>query len=165
MSSTRRGFIRKAPAVAVAAAVVGTPAMAAAVPKNKEQDIFPPWLHPKKEVHWLDEEPPEDPLFSPVVTYGGMVFISGIGAHFEGDIKQHTNHVLNEVQRYLESVGSSMEKVLKVNVYLNSLDDYDGMNEVFLGRWGPEPGVRTTIAAAAGIPGDSLVEIDCIACL
>jgi enamine deaminase RidA (YjgF/YER057c/UK114 family) len=119
---------------------------------------------PKKEVHYPDgAEPPENPLFSPVVTYGSMVFISGIGAHFEGDIRAHTDHVLNEVERYLASVGSSMEKVLKVNVYLNTLDDYDGMNEVFLGRWGPEPGVRTTIAAAAGIPGDSLVEIDCIA--
>ena len=37
------------------------------------------------------------------------------------------------------------------------------MNEMFLGRFGPEPGVRTTIAAAGGIPGNSLVEIDCIA--
>ncbi len=56
-----------------------------------------------------------------------------------------------------------MEQVLKVNVYLDDLADYDGMNEVFQGRFGPEPGVRTTIAAAGGIPGDSLVEIDCIA--
>ena len=56
-----------------------------------------------------------------------------------------------------------MEQVLKVNVYLNDLADYDGMNAVFQGRFGPEPGVRTTIAAAGGIPGDSLVEIDCIA--
>ena len=58
-----------------------------------------------------------------------------------------------------------MEKVLKVNVYLNDLKDYAGMNEVFLGSFGPEPGVRTTIAAAGGIPGNSLVEIDCIAAL
>ena len=36
-------------------------------------------------------------------------------------------------------------------------------NEVFRGRFGATPGVRTTIAAAGGIPGDSLVEIDCIA--
>ena len=43
------------------------------------------------------------------------------------------------------------------------LKDYAGMNEVFLGRFGAEPGVRTTIAAAGGIPGNSLVEIDCIA--
>jgi 2-iminobutanoate/2-iminopropanoate deaminase len=53
--------------------------------------------------------------------------------------------------------------VLKVNVYLNDLKDYAAMNEVFMGRFGPEPGVRTTIAAAGGIPGNSLVEIDCIA--
>ena len=58
-----------------------------------------------------------------------------------------------------------MEKVLKVNVYLNDLKDYAGMNEVFMGRFGAEPPVRTTIAAAGGIPGDSLVEIDCIATL
>jgi 2-iminobutanoate/2-iminopropanoate deaminase len=52
-----------------------------------------------------------------------------------------------------------------VNVYLNDLKDYEGMNLVFRGAFGPEPGVRTTIAAAGGIPGNSLVEIDCIACL
>jgi enamine deaminase RidA (YjgF/YER057c/UK114 family) len=58
-----------------------------------------------------------------------------------------------------------MEKVVKVNVYLNDLKDYAAMNEVFLGRFGKEPPVRTTIAAAGGIPGNSLVEIDCIATL
>ena len=100
-----------------------------------------------------------------IVSYGGLVFVSGIGAHFEGDIKAHTAHVLDEMKKRLEQAGSSMEKVLKVNVYLNDLKDYAAMNEVFLGRFGPEPGVRTTIAAAGGIPGNSLVEIDCIAAL
>jgi enamine deaminase RidA (YjgF/YER057c/UK114 family) len=56
-----------------------------------------------------------------------------------------------------------MEKVLKVNVYLNDLKDWPAMNEVFLGRFGAEPPVRTTVAPAGGIPGNSLVEIDCIA--
>ena len=56
-----------------------------------------------------------------------------------------------------------MEKVLKCNVYLNDLTDYKEMNEVFQGRFGDEPPVRTTIAAAGGIPGNSLVEIDVIA--
>ncbi|HEY7817451.1 MAG TPA: RidA family protein, partial [Vicinamibacteria bacterium] len=109
------------------------------------------------------QRPDKTPLFSGVVSYGNLVFIAGIGAHFEGDIQAHTRHVLDEIQKRLESVGSSMEKVLKVNVYLNDLKDYAGMNEVFLGRFGPEPPVRTTIAAAGGIPGNSLVEIDCIA--
>ena len=149
--TTRRRFLA-VPAVAAAAAM-------AAGEGNAEAQTAP-----VKKVHWRDGKKPEKPpLFSGVVTYGGLVFISGIGAHFPGDIKAHTDHVLNEIKKRLEEVGSSMEKVLKVNVYLNDLKDYDAMNEVFRGRFGPEPGVRTTIAAAGGIPGNSLVEIDCIA--
>jgi enamine deaminase RidA (YjgF/YER057c/UK114 family) len=105
------------------------------------------------------------PLFSSSQTYGGLVYIAGKGAHFEGDIKAHTDHVLKELQKELEKAGSAMDRVLKVNVYLNDLKDYQLMNEVFRGRFGKNPPVRTTIAAAGGIPGNSLVEIDCIAAL
>ena len=154
--SNRRGFLANAPAIAVGAAAGGAAAAASAADKKDAT--------PVKKVHWKDGKRPEKtPLFSGIVSYGNLVFISGIGAHFEGDIKAHTDHVLKEIQQKLESVGSSMEKVLKVNVYLNDLKDYIAMNEVFLGRFGAEPGVRTTIAAAGGIPGNSLVEIDCIA--
>jgi 2-iminobutanoate/2-iminopropanoate deaminase len=150
--TTRRRFLT-APAVAAGAAMAATAPAAAQTPAA-----------PVKKVHWSGGKPPEKPpLFSGVVTWGGLVFISGIGAHFEGDIRAHTDHVLKEIQQRLESVGSSMEKVLKVNVYLHDLKDYAAMNEVFRGRFGQEPGVRTTIAAAGGIPGNSLVEIDCIA--
>jgi 2-iminobutanoate/2-iminopropanoate deaminase len=151
--SNRRSFLTKAPAVAVAAAAA-SPARA----QDKAAGT------PVKKIHWNEGKRPEKPpLFSPVVSYGNLVFVSGIGAHFEGDIKAHTKHVLDEIQKKLEDAGSSMEKVLKVNVYLNDLKDYAGMNEVFMGRFGPEPGVRTTVAPAGGIPGNSLVEIDCIA--
>ncbi len=154
MKSNRRAFLRKAPAVVMAAAVAAPAAAAAQGTSDK----------PAKKVHYASGKPPaKTPLFNGVVSYGNLVFISGIGAHFEGDIKAHTKHVLDEMQKNLERAGSSMEKVLKVNVYLNDLKDYAGMNETFLGRFGPEPGVRTTIAAAGGIPGNSLVEIDCIA--
>ena len=98
---------------------------------------------PVKKVHWKDGKAPEKtPLFSGVTSYGGLVFVAGVGAHFEGDIKAHTKHVLDELQSKLESVGSSMQKVVKVNVYLNDLKDYAGMNEMFLGRFGPEPPVQ-----------------------
>ena len=152
--SNRRAFLKQAPAMAAAAAVAA-PASAQAQGTSDK---------PTKKVHYASGKPPEKtPLFNGVVSYGNLVFLSGIGAHFEGDIKAHTKHVLDELEKNLERVGSSMEKVLKVNVYLNDLKDYAGMNEMFLGRFGKEPGVRTTIAAAGGIPGDSLVEIDCIA--
>jgi enamine deaminase RidA (YjgF/YER057c/UK114 family) len=104
-------------------------------------------------------------LFSGTVAYGNLIFIAGVGYHQEGDITVHTEHVLDSIKRQLEAAGSSMEKVLKCNVYLNDLKDYDAMNKVFQGKFGPEPPVRTTIAAAGGIPGNSLVEIDVIACL
>ena len=119
---------------------------------------------PQKKVHYRGGKKPQGtPLFSGAVSYGNLLFISGKGAHFEGDIKAHTKHVLDEVQKELENAGSSMNQVLKCNVYLNDLKDYKEMNEVFRGRFGDEPPVRTTIAAAGGIPGDSLVEIDVIA--
>ena len=153
--STRRGFLANAPAAAAAVA-----ATAAGTRASAEE------AKPTKKVHWDNGKKPEKtPLFSGITSYGGLVFIARIGAHFEGDIKAHTKHVLDEIQQRLESVGSSMDKVLKANVYLNDLKDYAGMNEMFLGRFGAEPPVRTTIAAPGGIPGNSLVEIDCIATL
>ncbi len=105
------------------------------------------------------------PLFSGGVAYGNLLFIAGKGAHFEGDIKAHTDHVLNELENELKKHGSSMDKVLKVNVYLHDLNDYKAMNEVYRGRFGDHPPVRTTVAVYGGVPGDSLVEIDCIAAL
>lgn len=105
------------------------------------------------------------PLFSSAVAHGNTLYIAGKGAHFDGDITAHTNHVLDELQKALEANGSSMDKVLKVNVYLHDLADYQAMNEAYRGRFGDNPPVRTTVATYGGVPGDSLVEIDCIAAL
>ena len=145
MNTKRRSLLKAAAATALAAGAV------------KAQ------TGPAKRVHYRGAKPKGTPLFSSAVSYGNLLFIAGKGAHFEGDIKAHTAHVLDEVQKELENAGSSMEKVLKCNVYLNDLKDYKEMNEVFRGRFGAEPPVRTTIAAAGGIPGNSLVEIDVIA--
>ncbi len=149
-NSNRRKFLGKGIA---AAAAVAAPSAAMAQEKLVKKVHRRPGAKP----------PEKPPLFNSVVSYGNLVFLSGIGAHFKGDIKSHTKKVLDEIQANLELAGSSMEKVLKCNVYLNDLKDYAGMNEVFQGRFGAEPPVRTTVAPAGGIPGDSLVEIDVIA--
>jgi 2-iminobutanoate/2-iminopropanoate deaminase len=105
------------------------------------------------------------PLFSGSTKWGNLVFIAGKGTHdapFE--IKAHTEIVLKLLEEELVKAGSSMEKVLKVTVYLNDIADYNGMNEVYKGRFGKTPPVRTTVAVAkGGVPGNSLVEMDCIA--
>jgi enamine deaminase RidA (YjgF/YER057c/UK114 family) len=149
----RRNFLGRGAATAAVAAT------AAAVPAGAQEKAS------KRVIYRNGKKPTTPPLFNGTVAYGNLIFIAGVGAHFEGDIKAHTKRVLDDIQAQLESVGSSMDKVLKCNVYLNDLKDYAGMNEVFRGRFGDEPPVRTTIAAAGGIPGNSLVEIDVIACL
>ncbi len=103
------------------------------------------------------------PLFNGIITFGNLVFIAGIGAHFPGTIEEHTKHVLDEIEQNLLAAGSSLDKVLKVNVYLSDLANYARMNATYQGRFGMVPPVRTTIAVVNGVPGDSLVEIDCIA--
>ena len=118
---------------------------------------------PKKEVLPVNNQDKKIPLFSGGVKHGNTLYIAGKGAHFEGDIKSHTDHVLKELEKELVKNGSSMEQVLKVNVYLHDLGDYDGLNEVFRGRFGANPPVRTTVATYGGVPGDSLIEMDCIA--
>ena len=151
MSQTnRRKFLARGVAGAAAATAVAS--------TGKAQD------KPAKRVIYRNGKKPEKPpLFNGTVAYGNLLFIAGVGYHQEGDIKVHTERVLDQIKQQLEAAGSSMNKVLKCNVYLNDLKDYAGMNEVFQGKFGDEPPVRTTIAAAGGIPGNSLVEIDVIA--
>jgi enamine deaminase RidA (YjgF/YER057c/UK114 family) len=149
-STNRRRFIQGGVAATAVATVAAVPAKAQANPERKIYGRTP-----------KPGAPP--PLFNGVVSYGNLVFIAGVGAHVEGDIKSHTKIVLDQIKKNLESAGSSMDKVLKCNVYLNDLKDYAGMNEVYQGSFGATPPVRTTIAAAGGIPGNSLVEIDVIA--
>ena len=118
----------------------------------------------KKEVFNVENDQ-DVPLFSGATKFNGMVFIAGKGAHVAPfEIKAHTEIVLKELEKELIAAGSSMEKVLKVSVFLNDIADYKGMNEVYKGRFGKNPPVRTTVAVAkGGVPGDSLVEMDCIA--
>lgn len=120
---------------------------------------------PTKKVHYMGGKKPAKPgLFSSAVSYGNLLFIAGIGAHVEPfEIKAHTEIVLKEIEKQLTNAGSSMDKALKVTVFLNDLKDYAAMNEVFKGRFGDNPPVRTTVSPAGGIPGNSLVEMDVIA--
>jgi hypothetical protein len=87
-------------------------------------------------IYRIGEKPKTTPRFNSAVAFGNLI-IAGVGYHQAGDIKVHTKAVLDSIRKQLESAWSSMEKVLKVNVF------------------GDEPPVRTAIAAAGGIPGDS----------
>lgn len=155
MTNKRRTMVKRI--FASFAAVFGTTtALKAYTPSDNSSE---------KKCFNIHKDEQDVPLFSGSVVHNGLVYIAGKGAHFDGDITSHTEHVLNELEKELKKAGSSMDKVLKVNVYLHDIQDYKGMNEVYRGKFGPNPPVRTTVAVFGGVPGDSLVEIDCIASL
>jgi 2-iminobutanoate/2-iminopropanoate deaminase len=147
---SRRGLLNGATVAAAAAAGVGLLATEAqAQPKMEKRSPYP------------DAKPA---MYSRAVAYGNMLFLSGVGYHKEGTIEDHTRGVLQEIEKNLTEAGSSLQKCLKVSVFLNDLKDYDRMNAVYRSfNWGDIAPVRTTVAPAAGIPGNSLVEIDVIA--
>ena len=149
-NTNRRKFLGSGVA---GAAAIGA---AAAVPAAAQEK-------PTKRVLYKNgKRPDKTPLFNSTIAYGNLLFISGVGYHEGGDIKVQTKGVLDSIEEQLKGAGSSMSKFLKCNVYLADIKDWAAMNEVFQGRFGDEPPVRTTIAAA-GIPGNSMIEIDVIA--
>lgn len=108
---------------------------------------------------------PDVTLYPGSLRFGNLVFVSGTGADAESvfDIRADTDFVLKKMEKRLLAAGSSMEKVLKVTVFLNDMADFQGMNDVYKGRFGKNPPVRSTVAVAkGGIPGNSIIEIDCI---
>ena len=152
---SRRGLLRNSATVAVGAAGAALLTKAAdAQPKLEKRSPYPAPNPP----------PATPPMFSRAVAYGNMIFLAGVGYHKPGTIEDHTRGVLEEIEKNLTDAGSSLQKCLKVSVFLNDLKDYDRMNAVYRTfNWGSPPPVRTTVAPAAGIPGNSLIEIDVIA--
>lgn len=109
-----------------------------------------------------EKEEQDIPLFSPVTKAGELLFLSGKVSSVPGDIATETKNILDKMEEELTKAGSSMKKVLKVTVYLTSMDDFAGMNVVYRGRFGATPPVRTTVGVS-GLVGTSRIEIDCIA--
>jgi 2-iminobutanoate/2-iminopropanoate deaminase len=160
MQTERRSAIKKLSLSGLS--IIGIGSVARAATKDSSSAASPTSA-PQKEANGIVYDQ-EVPMFSNSTKLGNLVFIAGKGAHFNGDIKSHTEAVLKDLEAELVKAGSSMEKVLKVSVFLNDMADFDGMNSVYKGRFGSKPPVRTTVAVAkGGVPGNSLVEMDCIA--
>ena len=77
-------------------------------------------------------------------------------------IEMHTKMVMDGVKGTIEAGGGTMDSILQLTVFLAKLDYYDGMNSVFK-TYFPNGGPARTTVAVAGLPGESLVEINCIA--
>ena len=103
----------------------------------------------------------------PVVVHNGLIYVAGVGAHDSRDqkewtIESHTKIVMDKVQKMVEIGGGTMDTVLQANVFLVKIEHWDGMHKVFAAYF-PHGGPSRTTVAVAALPGDSLVEINCIA--
>ena len=138
--------------VAAAAVGLGITQTKAAVPSERKREKIAGNITMQDDI----------PLFSGHTILGNLVFIAGKGAHFDGDISDHTDHVLKELEKELVKAGSSMEKVVKVNVYLTDIADFEEMNAAYVTRFDAPPPARTTVAVA-GLPMNARVEIELVA--
>ena len=107
--------------------------------------------------------------YSQGIHTGDLVFTAGqagvdpaTGKLAEGGIQAETHQVFKNLKAVLEAAGSSLEKVVKVSVFLADMNDFGAMNEVYAGYFGDTPPARTTVQAG-GLPLGALVEIDMIA--
>src|SRR5512146_1884283 len=106
-------------------------------------------------------------MITSLIVHNGLIYISGQGANDAGavqhnDIETHTRKVMDNVKKLVEAGGGTMDSILQLTVYLAKLDDYDGMNKVFK-TYFPHGGPARTTVAVVALPGQSLVEINCIA--
>ena len=146
---TRRGLLKNVTKAAAAGALITREASAQTKPAvkkdatGKSQTAFP---------------------FTTVVSFGNLLFVSGIGCRVKGTIEEETKWVLDEVEKNLIASGSSLEKVLKVNIFMEDIKQFDRMNAVYKTRnWGKVFPARNTVQPAALPAGDYGLAIDCIA--
>ena len=107
--------------------------------------------------------------YSQAIRAGGFVFVSGQLALRPGEkeliaggIAEQTEQVLSNLEAILTEAGSSLDRIVKTTVFLQSLDDFAGMNEVYARRVGSVPPARSTFEVAK-LPSGALVEIEAIA--
>ena len=122
----------------------------------------------KKVISPAGGPPPKGP-YSPAIAYGNLVFVSGQGAVDpttgdvkSGDVLEELTIVVQNIRTILEAAGSSMEKILKVNMYLADMNDFQRVNDAYRGYFGPVFPARTTIQAGK-LPLGLKVEIEVIA--
>ncbi|HXC42234.1 MAG TPA: RidA family protein [Candidatus Dormibacteraeota bacterium] len=107
--------------------------------------------------------------YSQAIKANGFIFISGQLAIdpstqqvISGDMAAQTDRVLRNVSAILEAAGSTLDKVVRVCVFLKSMDDFAAMNEVYGKYFLSIRPARSTVGVAR-LPKDVLVEIEVIA--
>jgi len=121
-----------------------------------------------KQVLLTDNAPAPIGPYSQAVRCGNLIFVSGqlpldpkTGAVAAG-VAAETRQVFENLKAVLEAAGSSLDKALKVAVYMRDLGEFAEMNRVYASYLRENPPARSTVQVAA-LPKGVSVEIDIIA--
>jgi 2-iminobutanoate/2-iminopropanoate deaminase len=107
--------------------------------------------------------------YSHIVEAGGFLFLTGIdpmdlekGLIITDDIVRATEIVMENMKRSLESVGSSLAKVVKVTIFMRDMGDFAKLNEVYARYFPEQPPARTCVAVKE-VPGNFQLKVEAIA--
>ena len=107
--------------------------------------------------------------YSQAIEVNGFVYTSGqlpvdpaTGEFAEGGIKEQTRQSLTNVKNILEQAGTDMGKVIKTTVFLNDMNDFAAMNEVYA-QFFQQPYPARSAVAVEKLPKGALVEIEVVA--
>jgi 2-iminobutanoate/2-iminopropanoate deaminase len=162
LTSTRRTFAIRfsslLPALGLTAAVL--PSRAAAQSSSQESNAI-------RKLNADGKPGSEKDVIMPVIVHNGLIYVSGQGAHDSRDqkewtIESHTTMVMDKIKKLVEVGGGTADSILQANVFLAKIEHWDAMTKVFA-TYFPHGGPTRTTVAIAALPGDSLVEINCIA--
>jgi 2-iminobutanoate/2-iminopropanoate deaminase len=122
-----------------------------------------------KQIIKTDNAPKPVGPYSQAVKAGNLVFVAGqvaidpkTGALIQGDIKDQTKRVLENIKSILEAASLSMDHVVKTSVFLRNIADFSKMNDIFGTYFRSGPPARTTVQAG-NLPPGAEVEIDAVA--
>lgn len=127
---------------------------------------------PSIEKVFTSKAPKPLPQFSQAVKHNGMVYCSGsIGfdpatsALVEGGVKEQTRRALQNLAAVLAEAGSSFDNVVKVNIFITTMDNFAKMNEAWDEFFTAEVKPCRTCVAVYQLPFSALAEIECTAVL
>ena len=122
----------------------------------------------QKEIISTNNAPSAIGPYSQGIKIGDMIFTSGqipvnpATGEIVTEIKEATKQSLENVKAILEQAGSSLEKVVKVVVFIKDMNDFAQVNEVYGEYFTENPPARSCVEVAR-LPKDAKVEIEAIA--